>query len=255
MPIRRYLSETFRTLEIRIEMDVKRIFSFLRDIAANNNRDWFQAHKNEYVACRSDFEASVSKAITAIAEFDASIAHITPKTACYRFNRDTRFSADKSPYKRHFGAYICAKGKNALHGGYYLHVEPGQCVVAVGSYWLPTQILTACRNEIMANIDAWRECVENDRFVELFGRTNEGVWTDEEVSKRGFGLAHLKTAPRDFPRDYEFLSYLKMKDYVCWHAVDDDFFEGDDWLKPMTEIFKVAKPMMDFTNAVIDDYE
>ena len=46
-----------------------------------------------------------------------------------------------------------------------------------------------------------------------------------------------------------------MKDYCCWHRVPDDFFEGDEWLAEAVKIFKVAKPMMDFMNAVIDDYE
>ena len=68
-------------------------------------------------------------------------------------------------------------------------------------------------------------------------------------------MTHLKTAPKDFPRDYEFLEYLKMKDYVCWNTVEDNFFNGDQWLVRMVDIFTVAKPMMDFVNSVIDDYE
>ena len=46
-----------------------------------------------------------------------------------------------------------------------------------------------------------------------------------------------------------------MKDYACWHRVDDDFFAENDWLLPMAKLFKVALPMMQFTNNVIDDYE
>ena len=51
------------------------------------------------------------------------------------------------------------------------------------------------------------------------------------------------------------LEYLKMKDYACWNMVGDDFFNGDKWLVRMADMFKVAKPMMDFMNSVIDDYE
>lgn len=46
-----------------------------------------------------------------------------------------------------------------------------------------------------------------------------------------------------------------MKDYCCWHGVPDTFFDGDSWLDDMSEILKVGKPMMDFINSVIDDYE
>ena len=46
-----------------------------------------------------------------------------------------------------------------------------------------------------------------------------------------------------------------MKDYCCWHNVDEHFFDSEDSLEKMAEVFKAAKPMMDFVNAVIDDYE
>lgn len=233
-------------------MDSKRIINFLQQIRENNNRSWFQLHKDEYLACKKDFEKGVADAISQITEFDSSIAHITVKDAVYRFYRDTRFSPDKSPYKRHFGAYIAAHGRKALHGGYYLHIEPNNCLLACGSYWLPTKILTSCRNEIMANIKEWQACVENKDFLKLFGKPGSGVW---EKTQNGFGLEHLKTCPSGFPRNYEHIEYLRMKDFCCWKNVDDAFFNGDQWLDGIVKVFKVAKPMMDFINNVIDDYE
>lgn len=233
-------------------MDTKRILSFLCGIRDHNTREWFLDHKAEYDYCRKSFESGVEKAILQLLSIDDEIAHLKVKDCVYRFYRDIRFSPDKSPYKRHLGAYICARGKKSLRGGYYLHLEPGNCLVATGSYWLPTNILTACRNEIMGNIDEWLQCVENDDFVRLFGHANEGNW---EGSSKGFGLECLKTVPSGFPRDYEYVRYLRMKDYCCWHKVPDNFFEGDAWLEPMTDICRTAKPMMDFINAVIDDYE
>ena len=232
-------------------MNSKRILQFLRVLSANNNRQWFLEHKDEYGVVRSDFEHGVEMAIARISAFDPSVAHITVKDATYRFYRDTRFSTDKSPYKNHFGAYIAAHGKKSLHGGYYIHLEPGHCLVGCGNYWLPTNILTSCRNEIMANTGEWLRCVENPDFMRYFGADENAGWDD----KQGFGLEKLKTCPAGFPRDYEYIQYLRMKDYCCWHHVDDCFFDGDQWLDTMEVIFKTAKPMMDFMNAVIDDYE
>ena len=236
-------------------METQRIMKFLQDVAANNNRPWFQEHKSEYQAARDSFDAGVDKAIAAIAAFDPSVGHLTAKDCTYRFYRDTRFSPDKSPYKRHFGAYISAKGKKSLHAGYYLHVQPGQCLLAVGAYWLPTNILTAMRNEIMGNIGEWLKCVENGQFIKAFGYANDSEWSDDHAAPKGFGIARLKKAPKDFPSDYEHLRYLKMKDYCAWHVVPDDFFDGEAWPKEMVKILKTGKPMMDFTNNVIDDYE
>ena len=232
-------------------MNTRLILSFLRDVAANNNRPWFQAHREEYLAAKEDFEAGIAKAIPRIVRFDPSVAHITVKDAVYRFYRDTRFSPDKSPYKKHLGAYIAAHGKKALHGGYYIHLEPDNCMLACGSYYLPSPILTACRNEIMANEEEWLKRAESPAFVKLFGRPGEHQFEDE----KGFGLESLKTCPAGFPKDYARIEYLRMKDYCCWVKVEEDFFEGDAWLDDMAAIFEVAKPMIDFVNAVIDDYE
>lgn len=232
-------------------MQAKRILSFLDGIKKQNSREWFTEHKEEYNAVRADFEEGISAAILRISEFDSSVKHLTVKDTTYRFYRDTRFSTDKSPYKTHLGAYIAAHGKKAFHGGYYIHLEPGHCLVSCGNYWLPTNILTSCRNEIMANIDQWRKMVESKTFVETFGHPGGNNWD----SPKGFGLESLKTAPSGFPRDYEFIQYIRMKDYCCWKAVPDSFFEGDKWLDDMSEILKIGKPMMDFINSVIDDYE
>ena len=230
-------------------MNTKAILSFLDDIAKNNSREWFLANKARYDAVRGDFEDGVARAITRIAAFDPSIAHLSVRDTTYRFYRDTRFSPDKSPYKRHLGAYIAAHGKKAFHGGYYIHLQPGECMLACGCYYLPTNILTACRNEIMGNTERWLACVQSPGFLNTFGEPGSGD-TD-----RGFGLAMLKTCPSGFPRDYVHLRYLRMKDYCCWTQVPDDFFEGDAWLEKMVKVFKIAKPMLDFVNAVIDDYE
>ncbi|NPD91357.1 DUF2461 domain-containing protein [Xylanibacter muris] len=232
-------------------MNTRLIFQFLRDISANNDREWFHANRAYYDEARADFEDGVAMAINRIAAFDPSVAHVTVKDSTYRFYRDTRFSADKSPYKNHFGAYIAAHGKKSLHGGYYIHLEAGHSLLSCGNYWLPTNILTSCRNEIMGNIDEWLRRVRNEEFLKFFGAPSSASWNDAQ----GFGLERLKTCPSGFPRDYQYIDYLRQKDYCCWHQVADDFFEGDGWLDTMERVFKAGKPMMDFVNAVIDDYE
>lgn len=236
-------------------MNTDIILNFLKGIAANNNREWFHEHKSEYEVAKKEFETGIEEAITAITTIDDEIAHVKVKDCTYRFYRDIRFSPDKSPYKRHFGAYICAKGKKALRGGYYIHLEPNNCLIAVGSYWMPTNILTSCRNEIMVNIEKWRRIVENGKFIKTFGYPNDGKWEDDTVSEKGFGLSALKTTPKGFPRDYEFAQYLRMKDYCCWVKVPDNFFKNSDWKKKLINIVEIGKPMMDMMNSVIDDYE
>ena len=227
------------------------ILDFLQQVARNNNRSWFNDNKPLYLAARAEFERLVADVIVRLAQFDTSIAHVKVADTTYRFYRDTRFSPDKSPYKRHFGAYIAAHGKKALHGGYYIHLEPEHCLLATGNYWLPTNILTATRNEIMVNREQWNKCVRNKHFLDTFGMPGDHSFEDE----KGFGLSLLKMAPSGFPRDDEHIQYLRMKDYCAWKSISDDFFTQPDCLERMAEVFATAKPMMDFINAVIDDYE
>lgn len=240
-------------------MKVNLILPFLKDIMANNNREWFHAHRAEYDTARSEWQQGVSQALQRITGFDPEVGTQTVKDCLYRFNRDTRFSPDKSPYKNHFGAYINAKGKKALRGGYYIHIEPGNCLLAMGNYWLPTNILTACRNEIMARTDEWLKCVGGRDFKTFFlsdpNAQNPFVGNDSANGSSGFGLEKLKTCPAGFPRDWPHVEWLRLKDYCAWHSVEESFFQGDEWLDEMERIFKAAKPMMDFMNAVIDDYE
>ncbi len=236
-------------------MEINKILTFLEGIAANNNREWFHSHKADYEAARESFTADIDQFIAALAPVDTSIGHLTAKDCIYRFNRDIRFSPDKSPYKRHFGAYIASHGSYGLHGGYYIHVQPGQCFVCAGCYWLPTNILTSVRNEIMANEEQWLRAVENERFIELFGTVGEGKWSEEALDPKGFGMTLLKKGPKDFPTDYPLIRYLKMKDYCTWHSVAPSLFAQNDWIDTVVEIMKAAKPMVDFVNAVIDDYE
>jgi len=235
-------------------MDIQPIIHFLKGIRENNNRDWFQAHKSEFNDCRKEFEEGIAQLILRISAFDEEIANQRAADCIYRFYRDLRFTQDKTPYKRHFGAYICQKGRKSLRGGYYVHIEPDKCLLAGGCYYLPNNILTACRNEILANSDEWLACVANKKFVNLFGEPNKGTWDEDEISEKGFGLSALKTSPKGFPTDTPLLPYLRMKDYCCWKTVPESFFASNNWIEQAAEIFQTAKPMADFINAVVDDY-
>lgn len=113
-------------------MNISEIIEFLKQLAANNNRIWFQEHKAEYLHVQEMFNELLAALIARIAVFDKSVAHVRPQDCTYRIYRDIRFSSDKSPYKRHIGGYINAKGKN-------------QIIVVITSTW--SQVI-ACWQEV-----------------------------------------------------------------------------------------------------------
>jgi uncharacterized protein (TIGR02453 family) len=215
------------------------ILSFLRDVAANNNRPWFQANKARYDEAREAFDDIARRLIAGIAAFDPSVAPLTVKDCTYRFYRDIRFSQDKSPYKRHFGCYVDAMGKKSLHGGYYFHLQPDECMTAGGCWWLPTNILNVVRETIVDNTDAFRSIVEADSFKKLFPTLT---------------FDPLKVMPRGVPRDYAFPQYVKCRNYCVSHPLPDDFFKGTGWMDEVLRQFEQMKPFMDFVNDVVDDY-
>ena len=216
------------------------VYAFLSNIAIHNDRAWFVEHRDEYDRARMIFEDMAQQLINRLSVIDTSLAHLTVRDCTYRFYRDTRFSEDKSPYKQHFGVYVAAHGKKAFHGGYYLHIQPGECMIAGGAYCLPSNILKAVRQSIVDETEEFRGIVEDPEFKRLFPI---------------IGMDRLKTLPVGFPRDYPYPEYLRPKDYSIATSISDDFLRQDNWLEQTVAVFQKMKPFIDFVNYTIDDYE
>ena len=221
-------------------MNIPVIFEFLKELSANNNREWFNEHKSDYLKVQNEFENLLTAIIERISLFDEDIKGIQAKDCTYRIYRDTRFSPDKTPYKIHFGGYINAKGKKSEHCGYYVHLQLGNCLLAGGSYCPSPNILKALRQSVYDNIDEYISIVEDPAFKKYFPVIGESF---------------LKTAPKGFPKDFKYIDYLKCKDYSCAYQIPDEFFLDDHMLDNVSDVFKQLKRFCDFTNYTIDDFE
>ncbi|KAA6336555.1 hypothetical protein EZS27_015300 [termite gut metagenome] len=223
-------------------MNISLIFCFLKELAANNNREWFNSRRGEYEKVQVEFENFLTIVISRISLFDETVKGIQAKDCTYRIYRDTRFSSDKTPYKTHIGGYINAKGKKSDHCGYYVHLEPSNCLLAGGSICMPSNLLKAVRQAIYENIDEYISIVEDSAFKRYFPVIGENF---------------LKTAPKGFPKDIKYIDYLKCKDYSCSYSVADEFFLASEAeiLDNMESTFRQLKRFMDFLNYTIDDFE
>lgn len=220
--------------------DAREIFSFLTDITAHNERQWFAEHRDRYEAASAAFTAIATDVKERIARFDPAIADVKVKDTLYRIYRDTRFSPDKSPYKRHFGSYINSQGKKSMHGGYYFHMQPGDnSLLAVGAYCLPSAVLRALRWSIVGEVERFHAILTEPRLLAL---------------SPGMGESHLKTLPAGFPRDFAYPEYLRPKDYDLYIALPDSFFDQADWTSRIADTFHLMKPFLDFVNETVDDY-
>ena len=92
-------------------MSTSMILDYLAGLSANNDREWYHAHKAEYQAANAQFEELLRDLILRIGEFDSSILGHEPRELTFKLVRDTRFSHDKSPYNPAFRAHISSMGK------------------------------------------------------------------------------------------------------------------------------------------------
>lgn len=219
---------------------MKELFAFLKELRANNNREWFKANKGRYDALYLEFVAVVEQLINRIATFDPEIAGLDAKSCVYRIYRDVRFSADKTPYKNHFGAYMTGfGGRTSPYGGYYLHIEPDNSLTS-GGVWCPDpKMLKQLRHDIYNNIDEFVGILENEPFKKRYGQL-EGET--------------LKRMPVGFPPDCEYDYILKHKYFVVSNPRPEKFFYSKNWMDEVVEDFRILYPFNRFLNYTIGEF-
>lgn len=214
---------------------MKQILNFLADLAANNNREWFAAHKSEYEACRKTFEDFTARYIERLTDIEPEIAGLTPKDCIWRIYKDIRFSADKRPFKEWMGTYPAIHGgKKSRYGGYYVHLQPGHCMFAAGIWCPDKDLLLALRNEMLNNYDEVEEIMAQDSWKKYF--------TDFSTDWS------LKRVPMGFPADFVHADWLKLKAYTFAAPLTDEQVCSPDFLDLVVDMSRSAKPMNDFLN-------
>jgi uncharacterized protein (TIGR02453 family) len=183
-------------------------FDFLKDLEANNNREWFQANKHLHDKARENVIEFTAELIRQLHLVDPEVsADLDPKKCVLRIYRDIRFSKNKTPYKNNFGVSIPTL--NSKNGGveYYFHIQPGKAFIA-GGYWMPeTEHLKAIRQEIDYNAGELKNIIDNKQFKELFG----------DFRKQ----EQLKTVPREYSADNENIELLKLKSFIVSYQIKD----------------------------------
>jgi uncharacterized protein (TIGR02453 family) len=175
------------------------LFHFLRDLKANNDREWFNANKDRYEKEVRD------PALDFVEDFAPYLEEISPHFVAdprpsggslFRIYRDTRFSKDKSPYKTHVGIHFRHElAKHAHTPGFYLHLQPGSVFTGVGIWRPDPPALLRIREAIAADPRAWRRATA-DGSVRLGGES-------------------LKRAPAGFDPEHPLIADLKRKDFIA----------------------------------------
>ena len=215
-------------------------FGFLRRLKANNNRRWFEQHRADYAAARANVLNVLDHVIAGIAGFDPPIVELAPEDCLFRIYRDTRFSPNKTPYKIHFGAFMTDRGRNVNRAGYYLHVQPGECMLAGGLYMPPSRELKAVRHAILDDSRGLRRIVARPSFTKRFGRELPG--------------RRLKTAPRDIAKDHPDIDLLRLTSFEVGIEWSDAEFRKKDFVRRAVGVFEAMRDYVHWLNGALDRY-
>jgi len=205
-------------------------FKFFRDLKRHNDRDWFAAHRERYVA---DVEAPMLQFITDFAPRlrEISRAYVAdPRRmggSMFRIYRDTRFSADKSPFKTWMAARFSHEARKKVAGvpGFYLHLEAGEGYGGGGVYHLEMPALTKIREYIVAEPAKWRKVLASG--VELEGD-------------------RLKRPPAGFDASHKYIEDLKRKDLYSLTEFTEADAVAPDFLDRYTDACERVAPLVEF---------
>lgn len=181
-----------------------KLFAFLRDLAANNDRDWFEQH-------RDDYESHVREpALDFIADMAEPLGRISPHFVAdtrkvggslFRIQRDTRFTADKTPYKTNTGVHFRHRMASDVHApGFYLHLEPGGCFMGAGIWHPDAATAHAIRTAIAEESARWQKITRSPAFAATFSLAGE----------------ELKRPPRGFDPEHPLIDDLRKKDFSVY---------------------------------------
>ena len=209
-------------------------FKFLRELAANNNRDWFQAHKPRYESEVLEPALGFVQAMAPRLERISAHFMAVPKRtggSLMRVYRDTRFAHDKTPYKINIGIqFRHERGKDVHAPGFYVHLEPTACFVGVGIWHPGSEPLAAIRNRIAQRPAEWQRVINSKAFREQLALSGD----------------RLKRPPRGFAPDAEHIEDLKRKDFIAIGELSEKNVLAPDLTARVATRFRAGKPLMAF---------
>lgn len=216
---------------------MKEVIQFLRDLSEHNEKPWFEANKQRYLAAKERVDALAVELIDAIRAFDDTIGPLSPKDCTWRIYRDTRFSHDKRPYKTHMGVYVTRGGKKSGFSGYYFQVgapEEGH-MLAAGNYYCEAPVLRILREDILYG---------GGDFRKILSGVDPRMTLDFSES--------LKRAPAGFPADGPDAPFFKLKNFCLIWEPDNRFITGKDLVGRLAAVFRTTKPFLDYVNRAIE---
>lgn len=218
------------------------LFVFLRELSENNNKEWFADNKTRF---RDKLQMPMVGFIEQMApwlEFNAPAFVADTRLnggSLFRIYRDTRFGADKTPYKTNIGCHFRHRaGKDAHAPGFYVHLSVDEIFFGGGIWGPPTPVLNKIRDQIVEDPEAWMAIQQNKAFKKEFG---------ELQSQQS-----LKNAPRGYPKDHPCVEDLKRKSLFAFGSCSAKQVCAKDFPARVGKSFEALTPLMQFMTKSLD---
>lgn len=213
-------------------MDFEALLAFLSALSQNNNKAWFDAHRETYERLRGQFLGLLTRVLDGVSLFDAQVGIVEPKDCLYRINRDIRFSPDKSPYKTYFSAAICPQGRSSNLPAYYFHItEKGEFLAAGGLYMPEPGQLALIRRHIAEGPVRLAAVLQAPEFVATFG-TLDGE--------------RLKRPPQGFDETTPYIEVIKLKSFSVDHELSGWRDRPDAVADELIGVFRALYPLINW---------
>ena len=208
--------------------------AFLKTLKNNNNRDWFNKNKKRFLEEQESI-AGFAEALLALLNMHDMIETPSGKKSLHRIYRDTRFSANKTPYKTNWSGSFKRAAKHR-RGGYYFHIEPGNSFIAGGFFGPVPEDIKRIRDDIAFDATPLRKIINSKSFVATFGEL------------RG---EQLKTTPKGFDAADAAIDLLRYKQFIVKRNFTDEQVLDDSFLKEANQTFKNMRPFFDYMSEVL----
>jgi uncharacterized protein (TIGR02453 family) len=211
-----------------------RTLAFLRGLKRHNDRAWFAAHKEEYERdVKAPMVALVDRLAGDLQRFAPDLV-ASPRASLFRIHRDTRFNADKSPFKTQIGAVFPHRSLPRHQGaGLYVEIGPAGVMIAGGMYMPQSADLHAVRSHLAANTARFRSLVESPAFRRAVGPVTG---------------ASLQRVPRGFPPNHPATEYLRLKQFLFGRDYPAAFAVSPRFYRQLVALFERMAPVVDYLN-------
>lgn len=210
------------------------IITYLRSLAMNNNREWFNDNKKAYLEALDLFRGFAGEVLTGIVRFDPSLGDLEAKDTIFRIYKDVRFSKDKTPYKTHFGCWMTRGGRKSTDAGYYFHLEPDNTFMAAGVYMPPREQLNLIRQEIVFNPGAYLKIINDPLIKKGYERTGK-----DDMLKKG---------PAGFAKDFEYMDEIKYKHFIYSKNYSESEIRQKGFSTKLAVDFRGLLPLVNYLN-------